>query len=91
MAEFNQNAATVERARAYMSDVRAGHVPLADESPPFLTLIGYLGVLLDVIDGTGDTPALRMAARAVLSSCRPPGNCAATVKKSSRRRSGLRG
>ena len=43
MAEFNQSAVTVKRARAYLADVRAGHVSFADESAPFLTLTGHLG------------------------------------------------
>ena len=43
MAEFNQSAATVERARAYLADVKAGHVSFADESAPFLALTGHLG------------------------------------------------
>ena len=56
MAEFNQSAATVERARAYLADVRAGHVSFADESAPFLILTGHLDALLDVIDGTRQRP-----------------------------------
>ena len=69
MAEFNQSTATVERARAYLIDVRAGHVSFADESAPFLTLTGHLAALLDVIDGTrwGDARPVRVAARAVLA------------------------
>ena len=67
MAEFNQSATAVERARVYLADVRAGHVSFADEGAPFLTLTGYLGAVLDVIDGTGSTRAVRVAARAVLA------------------------
>ena len=67
MAEFNQSAATVERARAYLADVKAGHVSFADESAPFLALTGHLGALLEVIDGTGSTRTVRAAARAVLA------------------------
>jgi hypothetical protein len=67
MAEFNQSATAVERARAYLADVRAGHVSFADEGAPFLTLTGYLGAVLDVVDGTGSTHAVRVAARAVLA------------------------
>ena len=67
MAEFNQSATAVERARAYLADVRAGHVSFADEGAPFLTLTGHLGAVLDVIDGTGSTRAVRVAARAVLA------------------------
>jgi len=61
MAEFNQSTAVVERARAYLADIEAGHVSFADESAPFLTLTGYLGAVLDVIDGTGSTRAVRVA------------------------------
>ena len=67
MAEFNQSTAVVERARVYLADVRAGHVSFADEGAPFLTLTGYLAAVLDVIDGTGSTRAVRVAARAVLA------------------------
>ena len=67
MAEFNQSATEVERARAYLSDVRAGHVSFADESAPFLTLTRHLAALLDVVDGTEDARAVRMAAGAVLA------------------------
>jgi hypothetical protein len=67
MAEFNQSAVTVERARAYLADVRAGHVSFADESAPFLTLTKHLGTLLEVIDGTGSARTVRAAARAVLA------------------------
>ena len=67
MAEFNQSTAVVERARAYLSDVRTGHVSFADESAPFLTLTRHLAALLDVIDGTGDARAVRVAAGAVLA------------------------
>ncbi|HUY48540.1 MAG TPA: hypothetical protein VMV92_22940 [Streptosporangiaceae bacterium] len=67
MAEFNQSATVVERARAYLEDVRAGHVSFADESAPFLTLTGYLGAVLDVIDGAGSARTVRAAARAVLA------------------------
>jgi len=66
MTEFNQSASTVERARAYLDDVRMGHVSFADESAPFMTLAGYLGDLLEVIDGVGDTRARRAAARRTL-------------------------
>ena len=67
MAEFNQSATAVERARVYLADVRAGHVSFADEGAPFLTLTGHLAAVLDVIDGTGSTRAVRVAARAVLA------------------------
>ena len=67
MAEFNQSAATVERARTYFADVRAGHVSFADESAPFLTLTRHLSALLDVIDGRGSVRACRATARAVLA------------------------
>ena len=67
MAAFNQSAIAVERARAYLADVRAGHVSFADESAPFLTLTRHLGALLEVIDGASSTRAVRAAARAVLA------------------------
>ena len=67
MAEFNQSATEVERARAYLRDVRTGHVSFADESAPFLTLTRHLAALLDVVDGTEDARAVRMAASAVLA------------------------
>jgi hypothetical protein len=67
MAEFNQSAVTVERARAYLADVRAGHVSFADGSAPFLTLTNHLGALLEVIDGTGRARTCRAAARALLA------------------------
>ena len=67
MAEFNQNAIEVRRARAYLSDVRTGHVSFADESAPFLTLTRHLAALLDVVDGTDDARAVRRAAGAVLA------------------------
>lgn len=40
----------IERARAYLADIRAGHVSFADEGAPFMTLAGHLGALLEVID-----------------------------------------
>jgi hypothetical protein len=52
-------AETIERARAYLADIRAGHVSFADEGVPFMTLAGFLGDLLDVLDsgaaGMADT------------------------------------
>lgn len=67
MAEFNQSAVTVERARAYLADVTAGHESFADEGAPFMTRTRHLAAVLDVIDGTGSTRAVRAAARAVLA------------------------
>jgi len=66
MTEFKQSARLVERARAYLEDVQAGHVSFADESAPFTTLTGYLADLLAVIDGTGQARACRAAARHAL-------------------------
>jgi len=40
----------IERARAYLADIRAGHVSFADEGAPFMTLSGHLAALLDIID-----------------------------------------
>ncbi|MGH3126090.1 MAG: hypothetical protein ACRDND_34370 [Streptosporangiaceae bacterium] len=40
----------IERARAYLADIHAGHVSMADESAPFTTLTGHLEVLLGIID-----------------------------------------
>jgi hypothetical protein len=67
MAEFNQSATAVERARAYLADVRAGHVSFADEGASFLALTRHLAAVLDIIDGTGRTRAVRVAAWAVLA------------------------
>lgn len=67
MTEFKQSASLVERARAYLEDVRMGHVSFTDESAPFMTLTGYLGDLLAVIDGTGEARASRAAARRALA------------------------
>jgi hypothetical protein len=67
MTEFKQSAGPVERARAYLEDVRMGHVSFTDESAPFMTLTGYLGDLLAVIDGTGEARACRAAARRALA------------------------
>ena len=67
MTEFKQSASLVERARAYLEDVRMGHVSFTDESAPFMTLTGYLGDLLAVIDGTGEARACRAAARRALA------------------------
>ena len=40
----------IEKARAYLADIRAGHVSFADEGAPFTTLAGFLGDLLGIID-----------------------------------------
>ena len=66
MTEFKQTTHLVERARAYLADVQAGHVSFADESAPFTTLTGYLADLLAVIDGTEEARACRAAARHAL-------------------------
>jgi hypothetical protein len=62
MTEFKQSASLAERARAYLEDVRMGHVSFTDESAPFMTLTGYLADLLAVIDGTGEARAHQPAA-----------------------------
>ena len=67
MTEFKQSASLVERARAYLEDVRMGHVSFMDERAPFMTLTSYLGDLLAVIDGTGEARACRAAARRTLA------------------------
>lgn len=72
MTGLNQNAATVEGARAYLEDVQAGHVSFADESAPFMTLTGYLAALLEIIDGTGEARAYRADARTVLAGLPAP-------------------
>lgn len=36
-------------ARAYLADVRAGHVSFADEGAPFLTMSSHLEALLDLL------------------------------------------
>jgi hypothetical protein len=66
MTEFKQTTHLLERARAYLEDVQAGHVSFADESAPFMTLTGYLADLLAVIDRTGEARECRVAARHAL-------------------------
>ena len=39
----------IRRARAYVADVRAGHVSFADEGAPFMTLCSYVDDLLEII------------------------------------------
>ncbi len=50
MNESNQTREAIDRARAYLADIRAGHVSMADEGAPFTTLSGHLSALLDIID-----------------------------------------
>lgn len=74
----------IPRARVYLADVRAGHVSFADEGAPFLTLTGYLGAVLDVIDGTGSTRAVSVSARAVLAELPDAGRRAAALRRRGR-------
>jgi hypothetical protein len=73
MTRFNQSARAVERARAFLADVRAGHVSFADESAPFMTLTNHLDALLEVIDGPGSARASRALARETLAGLPTPG------------------
>jgi hypothetical protein len=49
MTESNQTREAIDRARAYLADIRAGHV-IADEGAPFATLTSHASALLDIID-----------------------------------------
>lgn len=49
MTESNQTREAIDRARAYLADIRAGQISTAGEAP-FATLTGHLSALLDIID-----------------------------------------
>lgn len=73
MTRFNQSTRAVERARAYLADVRAGHVSFTDESAPFMSLTNHLDALLEIIDGPGSARAARVIARETLAGLPTPG------------------